>query len=82
MVFIALKHIEGGKHEFILVVNQFLQEVDIVLVFEVVPSQTIDVVDQLLLSLRHGTLRSLDVHIKLLGQACQFEAQLLLINHE
>ena len=55
---------------------------NVILVLKVVASQTVNVVDKLLLSFRQRTLRSFYIHVKLLGQACELETKLLLVDHK
>jgi hypothetical protein len=82
VVLVTLENVECTEHKLVLIVDQLLQQVDVVCIFEVVPSQAVHVVDQFLLALRQRRLRPFYVHVQLLGKPRQFKRKLLFVDHE
>lgn len=80
MILVALKDIETWQHEFILLLDELVQQLDVVRITEMVPRQAIHIVQQLILLPRQRRLRTLDVSAELLGQSAKLVCQLLLID--
>lgn len=80
VIFITVKHIKTRQNELVLVVDQEVQKINIILVFEVVPGKAVHELKQLLLVL--GNWRHWSVHPShdLLSVSYQSGTQFLVFN--
>jgi len=56
MVLIAIKNVKGRQNKFIFIVNQLLEQLNVVWVWEMVPCQTVHICHQLLFTFGHRWL--------------------------
>ena len=76
MIVVTLVDIENGQDHLILVLDQLVEELHIIRVLEVVTSEHIHLVHEVLLSLRQWALRSLKIGAEGLRQRGQLEREL------
>jgi hypothetical protein len=69
MVAVAFKYLKSGHDKCVFLLDELLEQLDVIWVAEVVLGETIDIVHQLVLALRKGTLRTLVVVYLLLSQS-------------
>ena len=69
MVFVAVKHIEGGQNKLVLIMNQLLQQLNVVRVRKMISSKAVDVSHEFLLPFGQWALRSLAISAQLLSKA-------------
>ena len=76
VVLVAVKYIKGRKNEFVFIVDQLLQQLNVIWVSKVVTSETVDVRHELLFAFGHGALWAFTVGSQLLRNSIQLEAEL------
>lgn len=67
VIFVTIKHIKAWKNELILLLNKFVQEINILLLVEMIACQAIQKLEQLLFVLWNRWNWSLHVASKLLS---------------
>ena len=61
MIVVAFVDLKDRQNEFILVLNQLLQELYVIRVSEVIPGKHVNLVHEILLTLRQRRLRTLQI---------------------
>lgn len=80
VVLVAIKDIKAGEHELILLLDQFVQELDVLLVSKVIIRERVHKLKQLLFVLWNWRHWPLHEGSELLRQSDELGAKLLLVN--
>ena len=80
MILVAVKDVEAGQHEFVLLLNEPIEELNVLLVCEVVVGEAVYELQQLLLVLWDGRHWPLHEGSKLLREPRELRAKLLLVD--